>query len=57
MKRIKLFEEFIDDEEKELTYIPVQPDFLDMQAKAAGMSREEWIAHYGSPEIGSGVDE
>ena len=57
MKRIKLFEEFIDDEENELTYIPVQPDFLDMQAKAAGMSREEWIAHYGSPEIGSGVDE
>lgn len=36
----------------------VQPeyDFLGMQAQAANMSREEWIAHYGSPEIGSGVE-
>jgi hypothetical protein len=32
-------------------------DFLGMQAQAANMSREEWIAHYGSPEIGSGIDE
>jgi hypothetical protein len=34
-----------------------QYDFLGMQAQAANMSREEWIAHYGSPEIGSGIDE
>jgi hypothetical protein len=32
-------------------------DFLGMQAQAANMTREEWIAHYGSPEIGSGIDE
>lgn len=32
-------------------------DFLGMQAQAANMSREEWIAHYGTPEIGSGIDE
>lgn len=31
-------------------------DFLGMQAQAANMTREEWIAHYGSPEIGSGVE-
>jgi hypothetical protein len=31
-------------------------DFLGMQAQAANMSREEWIAHYGTPEIGSGVE-
>lgn len=32
-------------------------DFLGMQAQAANMSREEWIAHYGTPEIGCGIDE
>ena len=32
-------------------------DFLGMQAQAANMTREEWIAHYGTPEIGSGIDE
>jgi hypothetical protein len=31
-------------------------DFLGMQARAANMSREEWIAHYGSPDIGTGID-
>ena len=31
-------------------------DFLGMQAQAVNMTREEWIAHYGSPEIGSGVE-
>ena len=31
-------------------------DFLGMQAQAANMTREEWIAHYGSPEIGSGIE-
>lgn len=49
MKHIKLFEDFI----KEST----QPDFLQMQADMAGMTREEWIAHYGTPDIGSGIDE
>ena len=34
-----------------------QYDFLGMQAQAANMTREEWIAHYGTPEIGSGIDE
>ena len=32
-------------------------DFLGMQAQAANMTREEWIAHYGTSEIGSGIDE
>jgi hypothetical protein len=32
-------------------------DFLGMQAQLANMTREEWIAHYGSPEIGTGIDE
>ncbi len=32
-------------------------DFLGMQAQAANMTREEWIAHYGSSEIGAGIDE
>lgn len=49
MKHIKLFEDFI----KEST----QPDFLQMQADMAGMTREEWIAHYGTAGIGSGIDE
>lgn len=49
MKHIKLFEDFI----KEST----QPDFLQMQADMAEMTREEWIAHYGTADIGSGIDE
>jgi hypothetical protein len=32
-------------------------DFLGMQAQMANMTREEWIAHYGTSEIGSGIDE
>jgi hypothetical protein len=32
-------------------------DFLGMKAKEANMTREEWIAHYGTPTIGSGIDE
>ena len=32
-------------------------DCLGMTAQAAKMTREEWIAHYGTPEIGSGIDE
>ena len=31
-------------------------DFLGMQAQAANMTREEWIAHYGTPDIGSGIE-
>ena len=49
MKHIKLFEEFIDQ--------TLPPDFLQMQADAVGMTREEWIAHYGTSDIGSGIDE
>lgn len=61
MKHIKLFEEFID-EATELNVVESETvyhvhDFLGMQAQLANMTREEWIAHYGSPEIGSGVDE
>ena len=33
-----------------------QYDFLGMQAQAANMTREEWIAHYGTPDIGSGIE-
>ena len=53
MKKVKLFEEFIDEAATPLH----AHDFLGMQAQAANMSREEWIAHYGTPEIGSGIDE
>lgn len=49
MKHIKLFEDFVKES--------IQPDFLQMQADMVGMTREEWIAHYGTPEIGSGIDE
>jgi hypothetical protein len=54
MKKVKLFEEFIDEAAATVLH---EYDFLGMQAQAANMSREEWIAHYGSPEIGSGIDE
>jgi hypothetical protein len=54
MKKVKLFEEFIDEATATVLH---EYDFLGMQAQAANMSREEWIAHYGTPEIGSGIDE
>ena len=54
MKKVKLFEEFIDESTATVLH---EYDFLGMQAQAANMSREEWIAHYGTPEIGSGIDE
>lgn len=54
MKKVKLFEEFIDESAETVLH---EYDFLGMQAQAANMSREEWIAHYGTPEIGSGIDE
>lgn len=47
MKKVKLFEEFID-ESTETVYH--ENDFLGMQARVANMTREEWIAHYGTPE-------
>jgi len=31
-------------------------DFLGMQAQAVNMTREQWIAHYGTPTIGSGIE-
>jgi DNA-binding ferritin-like protein len=42
MKHIKEFNEY---------------DFVGMQAAKHGMSREEWVAHYATPTIGSGIDE
>lgn len=60
MKKVKLFEEFNEEAtgikvaESETVYH--ENDFLGMQAQAANMTREEWIAHYGSPEIGSGIE-
>ena len=54
MKKVKLFEEFTNEASETVLH---QYDFLGMQAQAANMSREEWIAHYGTPEIGSGIDE
>ena len=53
MKYIQLFEEFIN--ETEVVYH--EYDFLGMQAQMANMTREEWIAHYGTATIGSGIDE
>lgn len=32
-------------------------DFIGMWAQKLGMSREEYVAHYASPTIGSGIDE
>jgi hypothetical protein len=55
MKHIQLFEEFIN--ATVVVNVNTQPDFLQMQADQVGMSREEWIAHYGSPDIGSGIDD
>ena len=49
----KILKESID----EAAEVLHQYDFLGMQAQAANMTREEWIAHYGTPEIGSGIDE
>jgi hypothetical protein len=54
MKKVKLFEEFIDESVAAVLH---EYDFLGMQAQAANMTREEWIAHYGTSEIGSGIDE
>jgi hypothetical protein len=53
MKYLQLFEEFVN--ETEIVYH--EYDFLGMQAQMANMTREEWIAHYGTSEIGSGIDE
>jgi hypothetical protein len=90
MKKIKLFEEFVEEKKKGLwanvhakrargekpakpgdedypdedAWKAAQesvnnelPDFLQMQADSVGMTRAEWIAHYGTSEIGSGIDE
>jgi hypothetical protein len=60
MKKVKLFEEFIEEAtelkvaESETVYH--EYDFLGMQAQAANMTREEWIAHYGTPDIGIGIE-
>lgn len=32
-------------------------DFIGQQAALHGMTREEWVAHYATPTIGSGIDE
>lgn len=48
---------FLNDLLKESETVMHEYDFLGMQAQAANMTREEWIAHYGTPEIGSGIDE
>jgi hypothetical protein len=32
-------------------------DFIGQQAALHGMTREEWVAHFASPTIGSGIDE
>lgn len=32
-------------------------DFIAQQAEALGMSREEYVTHFASPTIGSGIDE
>ena len=54
MKKVKLFEDFVNEATATVLH---EYDFLGMQAQAANMTREEWIAHYGTPEIGSGIDE
>jgi hypothetical protein len=32
-------------------------DFIGQQAALHGMTREEWVAHFASPTLGSGIDE
>jgi len=49
----KTFNEFL----KESETVYGENDFLGMQAQMANMTREEWIAHYGTATIGSGIDE
>lgn len=51
MKNLKTFEQF----NHSLGHF--NNDFVAQQAEKLGMSREEYIAHYGSPEIGSGIEE
>lgn len=53
MKNTKTFNDFL----KESETVQHDNDFLGMQAQMANMSREEWIAHYGTSTIGSGIDE
>ena len=53
MKNTKTFNDFL----KESETVYHSNDFLGMQAQMANMSREEWIAHYGTSTIGSGIDE
>ncbi len=49
----KTFSDFL----KESETVHHSNDFLGMQANMANMTREEWIAHYGTATIGSGIDE
>lgn len=51
MKNLKTFEQF----NHSLGHF--NNDFIAQQAEKLGMSREEYIAHYGSPVIGSGIEE
>ena len=54
--KIKRFlKEFINESVSEEVYHPY--DFLGMWAQKLGMTREEYIAHFGTPTIGSGIDE
>jgi hypothetical protein len=55
MKKVKLFEEFNSDSKSAKIFH--DNDFLGMKAKEANMTREEWIARYGTSTIGSGIDE
>jgi len=61
MKPVKLFDQFTDKTLNLADIIESETiengyDFLGMQAKAANMTREEWIAHYATSDIGSGID-
>lgn len=66
MKHIKRFKQFISesstnienkniqidlDENDKYPEIVDDKDFIGMQAKLAGMTREEWVAHYASPDL------
>lgn len=53
MKNTQTFNDFL----KESEVVLHDNDFLGMQAQMANMTREEWIAHYGTATIGSGIDE
>lgn len=56
MKRVKLYEDYVD-EQVNHSLGHFNNDFIAQQAEKLGMSREEYVAHYASPTIGSGIDE